>query len=227
MAFPVTQTSSSGAQNTSTTSHPVTLPSGVTAGDLILVCFSLTDFSGTLTATATAGWTLSVAGRGSAAGNSSPTSYYAWKIATGSDALTFTSSANAWSTYVALRISGATGVTGAAESHGDSAASNDPPSLTVTSASYKWIAFFSNNGGAVATAAPTGFTNLLTQASAGTAPATNVAEKDFTGATVDPAGFTSASPSGWTARTIAIAAAAVGAGSFLPRPNPILPLLVR
>ncbi|PZM90183.1 MAG: hypothetical protein DIU79_14460, partial [Actinobacteria bacterium] len=77
---------SSGATSTSdTTSHPITLPSGIQAGDLLIVVFSV---DGNPTVTAPADWYK----LGQASNGTAVTGAVFWKFAEGGDTLTLTTS---------------------------------------------------------------------------------------------------------------------------------------
>ncbi len=48
MAFPVVETTATSATATAGTNHVVTLPSGIAAGDLIVICMSIGSTAATL-----------------------------------------------------------------------------------------------------------------------------------------------------------------------------------
>ena len=96
MTFPVYQSRSNSSGTPTGTSFPVTLPSGATTGDLVLVIFT-TAFSTTSTASITSGtgWTFVGPRRGGSGGTGYPGVYYGWKILDGSgDTPTITTSAS-------------------------------------------------------------------------------------------------------------------------------------
>jgi hypothetical protein len=121
MAFPVIQSTSNGATADST-SHTVTMPSGLTAGDLIVVVWC-NDGSVTVSST---GFSKPVELNNSAAVSGA----ILWKVASGSEgaSVTFTTSASEPGAYVAYRISGHNGEV-EATINGDDGAGDD---LTTT-----------------------------------------------------------------------------------------------
>lgn len=106
-----------------------------------------------------------------------------------------------------------------ASANGSSTNSN-PPSLTPVGGSqeYLWIAARSGDSTTVATAAPSGYSSLLTRAGGGTSGAsTNSAIKLATASTEDPGTFTSGDEQ-WVTWTISVAPAAGGGGGSLVIP---------
>src|SRR5690606_36955639 len=92
-----------------------------------------------------------------------------------------------------------------------SSTNSDPPNLSLgASQDALWIATRAGDSTVVATAAPTNFSNLQTQAGGGTSGASsNSAERSFTGSSLDPGTFTSGSEQ-WVCSTLAIWAAPAG-----------------
>lgn len=197
----VVQRGSARTTTTNTTSHAITIPAHQ-AGDMILVHFAVdgaptvTDGSGT--------WNK----LGQASNTTVVTGAIFWKIATSnSETLTLTTSTEQSShTVLVIRPdSGNTLSIEGASANGSSSNSN-PPSLTpsVGSKDFLWIATRAGDSTVVATVAPTDFTQLQTLAAAGTGGAsTNTAEREFTGTTLDPGTFTSASEQ-WVSWTLAV-----------------------
>lgn len=198
MAFPVVESRSSGATSTTnTTTHSITLPSGIQAGELLLVVFSV---DGNPTCTPSAGWSRLTP----AANGSTVQGCILWKVAEGGDTLTITTSASEQSSHVSFRISGAAFITGAG-ANGSSTNSN-PPSVSINAGAddFLWIATRSGDSTVVATVAPSSYSDLQTQAAAGTGGAsTNTAERNLNAASEDPGTFTSASEQ-WASFTIAV-----------------------
>jgi len=186
-----------------TTTHAITLPSGIAAGNLLVVVFSV---DGSPTVTVNTG----VSGNnwnklGQASNTTVVTGAVFWKIAEGSDALTLTTSAAEQSSHITFRLTNAADLTGTS-ANGSSTNSN-PPSHTPAAGSddYYWIATRSGDSTVVATAAPANFSNLQTLAGVGTSSAsTNTAERLFTGTSLDPGTFTSATEQ-WVSWTLAVA----------------------
>lgn len=143
---------SEGANTTNGTSHSITLPSGATAGDVLLVLFRISeDSSSVTTITPPAGWT--------AEGSHTATRVLS-RTHVGGDpsSITITTSASRRSAYTAYRVGGA---------HGDvdvsSWATLDPPSLTPAwgLAENLWITFVSNRGTSYTHTPPANYTSVL------------------------------------------------------------------
>lgn len=196
MTFPVVTWRATGRTTASnTTSHAITLPTGIVAGELLLVVFS-TD--GNPTVTAPADWQK----LGQASNGTTVTGAVFYKTAAGSDTLTITTSASEQSSHVSFRFAPGNYVLGA-NANGSSTNSN-PPTLALTATDVLWIATRSGDSTVVATVAPTNYANLQTIAAAGTGGAsTNTAERSLNAASEDPGTFTSATEQ-WVSWTIAV-----------------------
>lgn len=208
MTFPAVQSRASGTSGASAlTSHPITLPAGIVAGDSLLVAFSV-DRENTCS-TASTDWVKLGQASYTSLGTPQDTQAIFYKAsATGSDALTITTPSADESTHVSLRISGAQGpFTGSSSISTSSSVNSDPPSHNAGSAQdYLWVV---TRLGAttVATAPPTGYSNLQTQANGSSLPSVNTAERQLNAAIQDPGTFTSPS-GGWVCWTIAVPPAA-------------------
>ncbi len=216
-AGPIVEATAETAVSTAGTSHAVTLPAGLAAGDLILLVADIGSTAATLNALA--GWTelldenlangLKVLYKVAAGGDSNPT---------------FTSSAATRSAWVAYRISGAIDPATQAPEIGTTASGSsvnpNPPAVTPTGGAkdYLWIAFFGRGGEEAdddtwTTAAPASFGTLL-QKACGTA-GVNLggmvasAHANINAASQDPGTFTCATGA-WRAQTIAVHPAASG-----------------
>jgi hypothetical protein len=203
VAFPLVAARATGRTTTTdTTTHAITLPAGIVAGNLLLVVFSV-DGSPTIsinTGVSGNNWNIST----KVSYSTTVSSVYLWKIAEASNALTLTTSAVEQSSHVSFRITGAVHVFGASAS-GSSTNSNPPvdPAQWGTQ-DYLWIATRSGDSTIVATAAPANYLNLQTIAGAGTSGAsTNTAERSINGSSEDPGTFTSLTEQ-WVAHTICV-----------------------
>lgn len=185
------------------TSHSITLPSNIVVGEMIFVLFSVayantisinTDVSGT-------NWTLS-----SQVDNGSDVSVvYAYKIAEGSNALTFTTPDSRGSAAISFRISSATTVYSA--SYIGTSINPDPPSLSPGggSAEYVWIAMAGMRAAKTFTAAPTDYSNLTQVAASGSSASTiGSADRLYTTDNQDPGTFTLNAAAIYVSLTIAI-----------------------
>lgn len=200
MAYPVVEGVAGWAGvGTNATSHgPITLPSGIVAGEL-LVCLFAVD--GSPTCTASAGWDK----LGQASYSTTVTGAVFWKVATGSDALTVTTSASEIATAIVYRLSAGWGLVGA--SANGSSVNADPPPLTPAGGAgdYLWLAGHCSDSTVVASAAPSGYGSLTTRVAASTGGASiSAATKAATTASENPGAFTTASEQ-WVAWTLAVA----------------------
>lgn len=215
MAFPVVAARATGrSTTTNAVSHAMTLPAGIVAGDLLVVVVAC-DQNPTIsvnTGVSGSGWSQLVQG----ANGTNVCSNVFWKIATGADALTITLSAADQTSHVSFRITGGYSVTGT--SANGSSTNSEPGTHTPPDGAqdYLWIVTRAGDSTVVATAAPTNFSNLQTQAAAGTGGASiNTAERAMNGSAYNPTNFTSASEQ-WVCFTLAVspvAPAATGAAA--------------
>ena len=211
-----------GSETVNTLSHPITMPTGTQAAELIAVCFA-TDGVETITINTVASglnWTIeNFASQGSII-----TGAIVWKIAEGGDALTLTTGSLEMASFISYRISGfkiADPMT-VTNNNGDGANADPPENTGVDGAvNYLWIAFAGWDASAdvVATAAPTDFGNLevLHAASSnGTGLSTARREYNF-GAAYNPGVFTSDAEQ-WVAFTIIINPIFVSEGKITSGP---------
>lgn len=212
MAFPAVVTTAETAVTTAGTSHQVTLPSGVVAGDLVLIVTA----RGVAVATfnSLAGWT-EVVDDGAANGVT------VWaRTADGGEGstVTFTSSANTRSASIAYRISGAKAVGSQVPEISTVAtgSSTTPNATTCTptggAKDYLWVSLFSRSGEEAdddtwVSAAPANFGGLLQKAcgTAGVNLGGMIAAATYqnNAASLDAGSFTCAT-GGWRAYTVAV-----------------------
>jgi len=203
MAFPTVQTNSSGTAGIGT-SCATTLPTGLSAGDMMVLYVARLNAG---TTNAVTGWTKIVTDTTNAG------CHECWwrRWQSGDTAPTVTGPSTLW-VYRMLRISGASATTnpaGSTVATGTSTTPN-PPSLTsgFGAVDTLWIAGCSHNS---AFADPSGFpanyTNGLTiHGSSG--PMFSEANRQLNAATEDPGTFTIGSSLAWTATTVAVPPAA-------------------
>lgn len=200
MFTPALLGSSTWRNSADTKSHgPITLPSGVEVGDLLLCVFSV---DAAPTCTASAGWTK----LGQASYSTTVTGAIFWKIATGSDALTVTTSSSEQSSAIVWRLAHARGIEGAAEA-GSSGYPNPPAFTTTVSAwpEYLWIVTHSGDSTVVCSSAPSGFGDFLTYAAGTTSGASSGIAGDVTGDTVNSrAAYFTASSEQWVCWKLAV-----------------------
>lgn len=201
---PVVETRAASRTTGDATSHPITLPASVAVGDLILAFFSV-DGNPTVTTTST-GWNKV----GQRSNSSVVTGAVFSKIATGSDSLTLTTSASQESSHVTLRVSGVRSPARIASAFSDGSSTNSNPAqgttLATDSRGRLWVVSRSGDSNVVATVAPSGYSNLQTQAANTTGGAsTNTAEKTTSGTAEDedPGTFTSAAEQ-WVCWTVGV-----------------------
>ena len=168
-----------------TNSHSITLPSGMSAGDLLLVVFTC---QGTTSAYA-AGWSLIYSHTGP--GTTLHTAVFA-KVAAGGDTLTVSTWNEAWSASASLRISGCNDV---AKIEITGAESDNPPSLSPAHgvANYLAVAALGWYGVGDATAFQSGYTGTQSTGNPGGSNRTGAATAEKTlamAASEDPGAFT-------------------------------------
>jgi hypothetical protein len=199
------------SQNSSSTSHAVTLPTGISAGELLLMCFIRHD-QGAITTPS--GWTLLA----SADVDEKDSAAIFAKIASGSEGSTQTVAidSSTRASAVTLLINGHRNGVSSSEIAVSSANQQtntlapDPPSLTPSwgSAENLWLAIgFCDFGSFTFGSYPSGYALGINtvQTGAGTGNAVSVAGKLATGTSEDPGAFTiSASARNWASFTLAI-----------------------
>lgn len=194
--------SSTWTNNANTYTHgPITLPSGIAVGDLLLCVFSC---DGNAEVAASSGWTK----LGQATYSSYVSGTIFWKLATGSDALTVTSSYAEQASAIVWRISKALGVEGYYAT--GSSANPDPPALTPSfdPTNALWVVTHSGDGTTVCSSAPSGIGLLVhdfqTKVAGTTSGASSgIAGIDATVSTLNPGSFTALSEQ-WVCWTLAI-----------------------
>lgn len=159
MAFPAIQTTSSGSA-TSSTSFSITLPSSISAGDL-LICIA--TCSGNVTMSGSAGWT-QANGAAYTYDSALYTSSVFYKTAAGSDTLTVTTGALSHITYICFRVTGQG--SGFYMAQSNPYQSINPPNLNpgVGAKDFLWIAAETHSSGTGATtAAPSSYTSSVSR----------------------------------------------------------------
>jgi hypothetical protein len=217
MAFPTVEgTPTGGGDGSATTNHNVVLPTGIVAGELLLIYSSM---AGAAISTIT-GWTKIGSSEGS---GSNPSENWFYRFADGTEGsqVNLVTDNSVKNTFQAFRIgnhagSGTPPETGTYSSGTGAANAADPPALTPSwgSADTLWLAASAFSSGVTPTAAPTNYTNLTTSVSTGGSVAsrsgTGVARRELTATTDDPGVFTH-SLNDWKAQTLAVRPAAAAA----------------
>lgn len=201
--FPSVFRTTSGAQSAAdVSSHSIFLPKAA-KGDILLVIFT-SDGNPTVSVNTTGSggnWNK----LGQAFNGNNVTGAVFWKIAEGSDLLVLTTSSTQRSSFIAYSIKDAISVEG--NSSDGSSSNSNPPSLTPSDGtrSYLWIATRSGDGNtSVSTVAPSGFSNLLTQAGNNNNGAnTSTATLELVSDILDPGTFTSPNDQ-WVSFTLAV-----------------------
>lgn len=213
MAFPVVEARATSSQTTSSvTAQVVTLPSGIVAGDLIIVSISGGTTGNSYT------WPGSWAEQsdfeittGETEGMSTA---YLWAVG-GETSVQVDSAIGTRTTHCSVRISGAenpaTQVPDIATVSGGAAPEGDPPNLAPAAGAkdYLWIATAGSANGGIYTAAPTDYLNLQTVnsgAATSSHTACGMAERSINASSANPSAFThdDATARDWCAATIAI-----------------------
>lgn len=196
---------------TSGTSHGITMPSGIQAGDLLILFFGVYQIPACSTPS---GWTLL---KSQAGGSSLVTEVVYYKIAQGGDTATITTDASKNASHIVLRIQNG-GIPLASSTSGASGSAN-PPSLTpnMGTPNYLWLASCALNSSGTPTDITSGVSSYFSwfnQFTLGSAGAyVSVAERFLTTTTEDPGTFGSTSIQ-WAAITVAVPYSTPG-GSFL------------
>lgn len=217
MAHPVVEATNTGSNASLSTTQTLNLPTGIQAGDLLVMAVGLL---GNVTTSWPSGWNvikvLQV---------STNQLEIAWREADGTEGATIniTTGSTTRNGHVSYRISGAedpstqppqasTGVIQEADS-----ANPDPDSLTPTGGSkdYLWIAAESNNGSST-TAAPTNYT-LVSGGTGGGGGGANcgTGHRQLTASSTDPGTFTLSGNQNWTAVTVAVHPTSAAGGQTL------------
>jgi len=207
MAFPTVAASNTSVQSSATNSHSISLPSGIQAGDLLIIFFTY-PISGL--ANALSGWTKLKEYYGS--GDVFGTNVY-YRVADGTEGstVTITTTGNFQSAHASYRITGyngnpevSTGVTSTGST------TPDPDSLTPSGGAkdYLWIAHAGAPGAVTFSAYPTNYgSNQLTirSNSSGSAATVAVATRNLNASSEDPGTFTISGSVRWVALTVAVA----------------------
>lgn len=202
-AFPVPESSASGAEDVATLSHTIDMPASVAIGDVVLIFFR-TGQTGAIVHTPPVDWDLV----GSATSNGSRFSIYT-KIADGSEgaSITITTDATRFSSYISHRISGA---------HGDvsgtlAGTTINPPDHAPAWGSAKTLWFASCSATQshwTFTSAPTDFGNLVQDGNAsstsGSRCRTGTANRDLEASSLDPGVFAATSGVDYISATVAV-----------------------
>lgn len=195
--YPTVESRNSGEETSATTSHTINMPSGITAGDLLICVFTC---DGGVTTTPPGDWREAW----DVSYSTDVTQAIFTKIAEGSDTLTVTTSASEESTHVTFRISGHGGTTSPQSSNGSSTNSDPPTENIYDSLPCLWIATRGGDGTVVATSAPSGYGNMQTvQATNSTGASTNTAERNADTDSENPGTWTSATEQ-WVCGTICV-----------------------
>lgn len=220
MVFPAVVAAVNGETATDNTTHTVAaMPTGTQPGDVLLAVFTAQS---TPTVTAT-GWTK----LGQQAQSTSLVAAIFWKVATGSDTLTFTTNSAEQSTWVVIRIAGASGIAGGTASSGNSSNGNPPAHTAASAGDYLWVATWSGDGTMNASSPPSGFSNVPSGVKTATglqSASTYTAALASAGTSQDPGTFTNTARA-WVCWTVAVAPLTVAppppiTGQVWPRGNP-------
>lgn len=211
MTFPVVEgrSKTSYPGPTASSSHVVTMPSGIVAGELLFVVAHTDDLASASGMSASAGWTevCDVANT-----NTHRLAAYS-KIAEGSDSLTITlSTSSERLNYICWRISGARAVYASGTTQTGSSTSHNPPTCApgVGAKDFLWIAVAGelSAGDTAYSSFSSGYGNTNNMAAftrSGTAiHLLGTCEKTANGSSEDPGTFTALVNSQFIAKTFAI-----------------------
>lgn len=227
MAAPAVAATATSALTTDATSHTVSLPASIAAGDLLITTFGWTS-NCPQTISWPAGYTPGTGAKIEHTTVVGIDAAYRWADGTEGATISVGTSGLTKSTHNSYRITGAENPSTQAPEFvavsGTSAGAPDSPNLTPTGGSkdYLWLTSVNADGETDIAAAPTNFTNLVT-ATTGISGATSIncrmgsARRTLTAASEDPGTWTNTSTS-WTTQTIAIHPAGGGAVTVDPYP---------
>jgi hypothetical protein len=208
MAFPVVQSTITSEEVTEVTSHDVSLPAGVSSGDLVVVYVAVKN---NRTVTYPAGWTEILDTNGTGVSIS-----VAYRRCDGTEGATIivTSSILDASSHGAYRITGHHATTnpevGTTTAGTDQ--SPDPPSLTPSwgAEDTLWIAFHGAGGDHTTSAFPASYTDGIQENDSGSGISSASARRNLNAASENPGAFSLSSGTiQWRANTIAIRPASV------------------
>jgi hypothetical protein len=190
VTFPVVEAFSHGETAGGSTSHVMTLPTGIQAGDY-LIAITCTKNNGGTTSNFPTGWVNIAA---TDVGGVDGTARVWYKIADGTEGSTVTATgSNTWVAYHIYRLSSAAGTPVAASTGTGFFTNPNPPNLVsgFGAVDTLWLAAdFWNNGSATQTAYPSTYTNGSFDQSGSNPPAVGSARKQTTAASEDPGAFT-------------------------------------
>lgn len=217
MTFPVVESETTSNEGSDTTSHTVSLPSGISDGDL-LISIVITDGGSSGVTTFPAGWTKFVA---QTVFNSMNLSI-AWRDADGTEgaSITVTTSGSEQSAHITYRISGASDPT-TTPPEGSTATglstTPNPPSLSPSGGSddYLWIAVGGINDSITISSYPTNYTDgvSINSNTSGGRVASIAARRELNASSEDPGVFTLTTSEGWGSATVSIPSGSAPAGT--------------
>lgn len=207
MTAATTRARAQGLQSTDSTTHPITLPSGIVVGELLLVGFAC-DTATTTVSTSSTGWViLANVPQGTSTNH---TAVVLYKIATGSDALTVTTSTAEQSTHISLAITNG-GAPNEADSNGGSATATAPAAISPSAGTgdYLGVLFTMTDSSTATTqtfSTSAGYSNNTTQnPTTTTSAATNSQERTYTAtASWTPGAVTLGTAEQWVSITVAV-----------------------
>jgi hypothetical protein len=219
LAFPTVETAdtTTGLQDTGTTTHPVTIPANNVSGNRLLLAMALNTASGP-SAGLPAGWSVLV----NALTNVLRWLYVAEKISDGTESDFSLTNASARSRYRCWRISGAHASTPAEVAQSATSSTNpNPPALNPTGWDIEdalWFAIEAhNNGNTLVTAGPGSYSGFLNENVSGTGGVGfSHAWRQNAVASEDPGTFTMGTARDHRVVTIGIRPAAAAAPTSAP-----------
>ena len=201
-----------GGGAAATTSHAVSMPSGVVAGDRLIVAF-VHDTATATASTSSSGW--SSLGSRAQGSTTNHTLTVFTKVATGSDSLTVAVSTSQAAQWVAVCMTGDGGTPTVQFADGGSATTGAVTAVTgLTSGDYDGLVFLGldNSVGTGHTVTPpSGYANTTTAGSSGDPVLAASMDAGFTGVTsVSPANVTWTNAEQWVTANVVVAVPAAG-----------------
>lgn len=200
LGFPYVTGRSFGRSAAAATSHTINMPSGIVAGDLLLILFAV-DGSPTCSISS-GGWTK----LGQASNSTIVTQAIFYKVAAGSDTATVDTDASEENSHCVLLIKNASGLVSGTSTTGTSTNANPPSHTPTASRKFLWIATaaIDNNSSMNISAAPSSYSDHITTPGRVTTGANLVSADRFLEASSEnPGAFTSSSEE-WVAWTLSV-----------------------
>ena len=195
---------SRGTQESASATHVINIP-GSTVGEMLIVAFSARFVSDADVHIGT-GWSKLDQGGFEGSGNETITGAIFYKIASGNDALTISTSSNVQSSHVTYRVRGAKRISGTFATGNDD--EPNPPLFAPADGSgdYFWLATAHLRGNVSTDGNPDDFSNVFssTAYSGANGTSTTIAMQFLNAASLDPTAFSATDETAWVSFTLVL-----------------------